>query len=158
MKIQILIFVLSVLFLNAPSSAQGIPDSLMEHVWYGAFAKSTDSTQSRYRFFSRVSDGVRYLFVEKVDYGIDCLGKTEECYKNRTRTSTFSLCCDELFPGMDKPSDPQTTIVFKGWKSYNSLILKVGSTTYLIRLGKLPLTDIHAIDEKGNIIDLPPDE
>jgi hypothetical protein len=71
--------------------------------------------------------------------------------------SAYSLCCDELFPGTDVPGDPRTPIALDKWESYNCVVLRVGSMRYIIKFEKLPLTDIHAIDEKGKIIDLPPD-
>ncbi len=149
MKMKCLLLIFCSLIISETSVAQEAADSSMEHVWDGALFTPSDSIQSRYRLFSRFSHGVRYLFVEKMDYGIDF---------SVDSVKLFSLCCDELFLGIDRPSDPQMPIALEKWDSYNSLILKIGSTRYLIKLDNLPVTNIHAIDEKGNIIDLPPDQ
>jgi len=155
------------IFLNITLIAQEIPDSLkdgvfftylsIENVWYGKTFKPNEITTSRYRLISRVVGNTRDLLVERIDYSSSRSGITNDSPENGKLIAIWSLCCDELFRGIDTPSDSKTPIAVEKWKSYNCVIVRIGSSRYLIDFSELPLTNIHAIDEKGNNVDLPPD-
>ena len=145
---------------------QEIPDSLkegvfftyfsIEYVWYGETFKSSEATLSRYRLISQVHDGVRDLFVEKIDYKSKGIEKVRDTPENAKLTS-FWFLNDEDFKGETIPNNPKIPIVVEKWKSFNCLILRVGSSRYLLDFHDLPLRDFKVIDENENIIDVPVD-
>jgi len=166
MKTKLICTSLLCIFLNNMLSAQEIPDRLkpyvfytyfsVEYMWYGEPFKFNETIMSRYRIVSRIDDGVRFIFVEKLDYVLKA-GKFSDSPENAKLVS-FMSCDEEDFRGIDTPSVPKTPIEVEKWQSYDCVILKVGKSRYSINFCEFPVSiETHAIDNEGKNVDLLPD-
>lgn len=125
----------------------------LEHVWQ--CPQSISGPYEESRLVSRLYDGIRDLFFEKIETASVDHGSHVKFPKLIYARPIES----ELFNGPDTPDDSKVRIAIVEWKSSSSFVLLVKGTRYLITAPDPPgIISVQFVDESDHPIPNPVDE